>query len=182
MLSNPVVTKISSLVLYFVEAVAYVCGGIYGSLHDIGNTNNNNNFLINTNSSHLFHIGSGNAICLILQLITVGIIMVLLDEGHNKGYGISRSFISLIIAVNTCVDITWQLLSPLHAYASGRNQFIGLLPAIIQEMYEYFSMKGASVVKVLHHLFISRGFGLATIANLAATLFLTLAVRKRYIK
>jgi len=72
------------------EAVAYVISGMYGDLNSLG---------------------AINAYLIIVQLIAAGVIVLLLDEVLNKGYGLG-SGISLFIAVNICETIVWKCFSP----------------------------------------------------------------------
>jgi len=70
------------------EAFAYVWSGMYGSLDELG---------------------AGNAILLIIQLTFAGVIVLLLDELLQKGYGVGQSGISLFIAINMCETIVWKV-------------------------------------------------------------------------
>lgn len=49
--------------------------------------------------------------CLLLQLFVAGLIVLLLDELLQKGYGLG-SGISLFIATNICETIVWKAFSP----------------------------------------------------------------------
>ena len=59
----------------------------------------------------LSNLGAINAYLIIIQLVVAGIIVLLLDETLQKGYGIG-SGISLFIAVNICENIIWKAFSP----------------------------------------------------------------------
>lgn len=50
-------------------------------------------------------------LCLFLQLFVAGLIVLLLDELLQKGYGLG-SGISLFIATNICETIVWKAFSP----------------------------------------------------------------------
>lgn len=50
-------------------------------------------------------------ICSVLQLFVAGLIVLLLDELLQKGYGLG-SGISLFIATNICETIVWKAFSP----------------------------------------------------------------------
>lgn len=92
------------------EAVAYVLSGMYG---DIAN------------------LGAFNAYLIIIQLIIAGIIVLLLDEVLQKGYGIG-SGISLFIAVNICESILWKAFSPFTiSNESGAMEYEGAIIAAI---------------------------------------------------
>lgn len=82
--------KLFGIVITVAEAVAYVFSGAYGNVEDIG---------------------TGNAILIVLQLACAGVIVILLDELIQKGYGLG-SGISLYIATNICETIVWKAFSP----------------------------------------------------------------------
>mmetsp|Transcript_21571 Transcript_21571/g.40293 ORF Transcript_21571/g.40293 Transcript_21571/m.40293 type:complete len:475 (-) Transcript_21571:1270-2694(-) len=82
--------KLFGIIITIGEAVAYVMSGAYGDIADIG---------------------SGNAILIIIQLAFAGIIVIVLDELLQKGYGLG-SGISLFIATNICESIIWKAFSP----------------------------------------------------------------------
>ena len=56
-------------------------------------------------------LGAGNAILIILQLFAAGMVVIILDELLQKGYGLG-SGISLFIATNICESIIWKAFSP----------------------------------------------------------------------
>merc|ERR1712157_204567 len=56
-------------------------------------------------------LGAGNAILIIMQLFVAGVIVIVLDELLQKGYGLG-SGISLFIATNICENIVWKAFSP----------------------------------------------------------------------
>src|SRR4051794_10744660 len=72
------------------QATVYVLTGLYGSPSDLG---------------------AGICLLLILQLVVAGLIVILLDELLQKGYGLG-SGISLFIATNVCESIMWKAFSP----------------------------------------------------------------------
>jgi len=81
-------SKVFSIVLTGVQASAYIIGGMYGSL-------------------------SGNiAIIVFLQLIAAGLVVLMLDELVQKGWGIG-SGISLFIMAGVAQHIFWQAFTPL---------------------------------------------------------------------
>jgi protein transport protein SEC61 subunit alpha len=89
------------------EAVAYVMSGMYGDIREIG---------------------AGNSILLILQLFFAGIIVLLLDELMQKGYGMG-SGISLFIATNICESIIWKAFSPTTMNTGKGTEFEGAVVA-----------------------------------------------------
>ncbi len=72
------------------QAIVYVMTGMYGDPHEIG---------------------GGVCLVIIIQLFVAGLIVLLLDELLQKGYGLG-SGISLFIATNICETIVWKAFSP----------------------------------------------------------------------
>lgn len=60
-----------------------------------------------------------------LQLFVAGLVVLLLDELLQKGYGLG-SGISLFIATNICETIVWKSFSP-TTVNTGRGQKLSLL-------------------------------------------------------
>jgi len=83
--------KLFGLIITLGEALAYLLSGMYGELSDLG---------------------AFNAILILAQLFTAGVIVILLDELLQKGYGLG-SGISLFIATNICENILWRSFSPI---------------------------------------------------------------------
>jgi len=90
------------------EAVAYVVSGMYGDVKDLG---------------------AGNAILIIMQLFFAGVIVIVLDELLQKGYGLG-SGISLFIAVNICESIVWKAFSPTTVNTGKGTEFEGAVIAL----------------------------------------------------
>merc|ERR1719311_1549628 len=90
------------------EAVAYVGSGMYGQVSELG---------------------LGNCILIILQLFVAGIIVIILDELLQKGYGLG-SGISLFIATNICETIVWKTFSPTTINTGRGTEFEGALVAL----------------------------------------------------
>lgn len=100
-------SKVFAIVLTGVQASAYIIGGMYGTL--AGTT----------------------AIIVFLQLITAGIIVLLLDELVQKGWGFG-SGISLFIMAGVAQQIVWQCFSPLPAVGeTGSYGFFFALANVI---------------------------------------------------
>lgn len=100
--------KLLGLLITLGEAVAYVLTGAYGSLAEIG---------------------VGKALLIVLQLCVAGVIVLLLDELMQKGYGLG-SGISLFIATNICENIIWKALSPTTINTGRGTEFEGALVAL----------------------------------------------------
>merc|ERR1740138_345493 len=99
--------KLFGMLITLGEAVAYVVSGMYGDIKDLG---------------------AGNAILIIMQLFFAGIIVIILDELLQKGYGLG-SGISLFIATNICETIVWKSFSPTTINTGRGTEFEGALVA-----------------------------------------------------
>lgn len=101
--------KLFGILITIGEAIAYVVSGMYGDLNTLG---------------------AGNAILIILQLFAAGMIVIILDELLQKGYGLG-SGISLFIATNICESIVWKAFSPTTINTGRGTEFEGALIAFI---------------------------------------------------
>ena len=63
------------------------------------------------------------------QLFAAGMIVIILDELLQKGYGLG-SGISLFIATNICESIIWKAFSPTTINTGGGTEFEGALIAL----------------------------------------------------
>merc|ERR1712177_15990 len=90
------------------EAVAYVLSGMYGDMATLG---------------------AGNAILIIVQLFFAGIVVLILDELLQKGYGLG-SGISIFIATNICETIVWKAFSPTTLNTGRGTEFEGAIIAL----------------------------------------------------
>merc|ERR1719359_2362884 len=100
--------KLFGMIITIGEAVAYVVSGMYGDLKDLG---------------------AGNAILIIMQLFFAGVIVIILDELLQKGYGLG-SGISLFIATNICESIVWKAFSPTTINTGKGTEFEGAIIAL----------------------------------------------------
>jgi len=100
--------KLFGILITVGEAIAYVVSGMYG---DIGT------------------IGAGNAILIIVQLFLAGLVVLILDELLQKGYGLG-SGISLFIATNICENIVWKAFSPTTINTGRGTEFEGAIIAL----------------------------------------------------
>merc|ERR1719364_268536 len=73
-------------------------------------------------------LGAGNALLIIFELFFAGVIVLLLDELMQKGYGIG-SGISLFIATNICESIIWKAFSPTTMNTGKGTEFEGAIVA-----------------------------------------------------
>ncbi len=104
--------KLFGILITIGEAVAYVVSGMYG---DLGT------------------VGAGNAILIICQLCISGLIVLILDELLQKGYGLG-SGISLFIATNICETIIWKAFSPTTINTGRGTEFEGAIIAFFHLM------------------------------------------------
>merc|ERR1719207_508959 len=74
-------------------------------------------------------LGAGNAILIIMQLFFAGIVVLILDELLQKGYGLG-SGISLFIATNICETVTWKAFSPTTINTGKGTEFEGAIVAL----------------------------------------------------
>merc|ERR1712032_1490914 len=100
--------KLFGMLITLGEAVAYVISGMYGDVKDLG---------------------AGNAILIIMQLFFAGVIVIILDELLQKGYGLG-SGISLFIATNICENIVWKAFSPSTMNTGKGTEFEGAVIAL----------------------------------------------------
>lgn len=99
-------SKIFSVIMTIFEASAFIFGGAYGPQPP------------------------QNQLIIMLQLVTAGIVIMLLDELLQKGWGIG-SGISLFIAAGVARTIWWNSVAPIPV---GDGKFMGALPAFIQSI------------------------------------------------
>jgi len=100
--------KLFGILITVSEAVAYVASGMYGDVADLGFT---------------------NAFLIVFQLFCAGIIVIVLDELLQKGYGLG-SGISLFIATNICENIIWKCFSPTTINTGRGTEFEGAIIAL----------------------------------------------------
>lgn len=67
--------------------------------------------------------------CLFTQLLCAGLVVLLLDELLQKGYGLG-SGISLFIATNICETIVWKSFSPATINTGRGTEFEGAIIAL----------------------------------------------------
>lgn len=100
--------KLFSIIITVGEALAYLLSGMYGQVSDLGIV---------------------TSILIVLQLSMAGVIMLLLDELLQKGYGLG-SGISLFIATNICEIILWKSFSPITIRTEQGAEFEGAIIAL----------------------------------------------------
>ncbi|XP_018012767.1 protein transport protein Sec61 subunit alpha [Hyalella azteca] len=100
--------KLFGLVITLGQAIVYVMTGMYGEPAELG---------------------AGICLLIIIQLFVSGLIVLLLDELLQKGYGLG-SGISLFIATNICETIVWKAFSPATVNTGRGTEFEGALIAL----------------------------------------------------
>ena len=100
-------SKVLGVVMTLFEALAYILGGVYGQ------------------------ITYQTQFVILLQLLAAGIVLIMLDELLQKGWGFG-SGISLFIAAGVAQTIWWDSVAPLGPMADGK--FYGAWIAFIQTL------------------------------------------------
>jgi protein transport protein SEC61 subunit alpha len=104
-----------ALIISLGQATVYVLTGLYGQPKDLG---------------------AGVCLLLIIQLVTAALIVILLDELLQKGYGLG-SGISLFIATNICESIVWKAFSPTTVNTGRGPEFEGALVALFHLLFTW---------------------------------------------
>merc|ERR1712232_1191135 len=78
----------------------------------------------------------------IIQLFTAGLIVIILDELLQKGYGLG-SGISLFIATNICESIVWKAFSPTTMNTGKGTEFEGAVVALFHLLFTRSGKVGA---------------------------------------
>lgn len=104
-----------ALVIALGQATVYVLTGLYGSPSSLG---------------------PGVCLLLILQLISASLIVILLDELLQKGYGLG-SGVSLFIATNICESIIWKAFSPTTVNTGRGPEFEGAVIALFHLLFTW---------------------------------------------
>lgn len=102
------IQKLLAIIITIVEAVAYVMSGMYGDVKEIG-------FVL--------------CVLIVVQLLTAGVICILLDDMLQKGWGIGNGT-SLFIACNICETIIWKSFSPTTINMGRGTEFEGAVIAL----------------------------------------------------
>lgn len=129
------------------EAIAYVASGMYGPVAELG---------------------YGNAVLIILQLFSAGVIVLILDELLQKGYGLG-SGISLFIATNICENIIWKAFSPTTVNTGRGTEFEGAFIALFHLLFSR-----ADKLRALKEAFYRTN--LPNLTNLLATVIVFMVV------
>merc|ERR1712153_289369 len=139
--------KLFGMIITLGEALAYVLSGMYGDIKDLGAT---------------------NAILIIIQLFCAGVIVIVLDELLQKGYGLG-SGISLFIATNICETIVWKAFSPATINTGRGTEFEGAVIALF-----HLLVTRSDKVRALKEAFYRQN--LPNMTNLMATVLVFIVV------
>jgi len=139
--------KLFGMIITLGEALAYVLSGMYGDIKDLGAT---------------------NAILIILQLFVAGVIVIVLDELLQKGYGLG-SGISLFIATNICESIVWNAFSPASHFTGRGVEYEGAVIALF-----HLLITRSDKVRALKEAFYRQN--LPNMTNLMATVLVFIVV------
>jgi len=135
------------LIISLGQATVYVLTGLYGQPSDLG---------------------AGVCLLLIIQLIVAALIVILLDELLQKGYGLG-SGISLFVATNICESIVWKAFSPTTINTGRGPEFEGAFVALFHLLFTW-NDKGRALREAFW-----RG-SLPNVMNLIATVVVFAAV------
>merc|ERR1719444_729282 len=139
--------KLFGMLITLGEAVAYVVSGMYGEISDLG---------------------AGNAILIIVQLFVAGMLVIVLDELLQKGYGLG-SGISLFIATNICENIIWKAFTPTTINSGRGTEFEGAIIALFHMLITK-NDKFRAIREALYRQ------NLPNLTNLLATVFVFVVV------
>ncbi|MDG6938063.1 MAG: preprotein translocase subunit SecY [Nitrososphaerota archaeon] len=104
-------TKLLTLIVIVGESMAYIYGGALGALT------------------------ADQAIVIFIQLVIASILVLLLDEMIQKGWGIG-SGVSLFILAGVAQQVMWYTFSPIpFQVAAGVTQIFGFIPGAISQFF-----------------------------------------------
>merc|ERR1712193_418772 len=139
--------KLFGMVITLGQGIVYVLTGMYGEPSDIG---------------------AGVCLLIVIQLFVAGLIVLLLDELLQKGYGLG-SGISLFIATNICETIVWKAFSPTTINTGRGTEFEGAVIALF-----HLLITRSDKVRALKEAFYRQN--LPNVTNLMATVLVFIVV------
>jgi len=98
--------KVMSILMYTFQVAAYMIGGAFGQ-----------------------NLPARTALIILVQLLATGVLLMLLDETMQKGWGLG-SGVSLFIAAGVAQRIWWDLLAPMGPMSD--NKYLGAIIAFAQ--------------------------------------------------
>lgn len=132
--------KLFGMVITIGQAMLYVMSGMYGVPSELG---------------------AGVCLLIVFQLTFAGLLVLMLDELLQKGYGLG-SGISLFIATNICETIIWKSLSPTTINTGRGTEFEGAIISLF-----HLLATRQDKVRALREAFYRQN--LPNLANLLAT-------------
>mmetsp|Transcript_45745 Transcript_45745/g.115135 ORF Transcript_45745/g.115135 Transcript_45745/m.115135 type:complete len:480 (-) Transcript_45745:73-1512(-) len=139
--------KLFGFLITIGQGCAYIFSGMYGEVSDLG---------------------FGNAAIILIQLCLAGVMVLLLDELLQSGYGLG-SGISLFIATNICETIIWKSFSPTTINSGRGTEFEGAVIALF-----HLLLTRANKVQALKEAFYRQN--LPNLSNLLATVVVFMVV------
>ncbi|AWU76629.1 protein transporter SEC61 subunit alpha [Pichia kudriavzevii] len=115
--------KLMAVLLSFGQATVYVLTGMYGRPSDLG---------------------YGVCLLLILQLVFAALMVILLDELLQKGYGLG-SGTSLFMSTKICESIVWKCFAPTLVNRGRGSEFEGAILAFIHLLFTKSSKRAALI-------------------------------------
>ena len=114
-------TKLLTLIVIVGESLAYILGGALGPTCSS---------VVTTNC-----LAGNQQVVIFIQLLAASIMVLLLDETIQKGWGIG-SGVSLFILAGVCQTVFWYTFSPLSIrVTTTTNEVFGFLPALISSFF-----------------------------------------------
>merc|ERR1712115_444199 len=139
--------KLFGMIITIGQAIVYVMTGMYGVPSEMG---------------------MGVCLLIVIQLFIAGLIVLLLDELLQKGYGLG-SGISLFIATNICETIIWKAFSPTTINTGRGTEFEGAIIALF-----HLLITRSDKVKALREALYRQN--LPNLTNLLATVLIFVVV------
>ena len=117
-----IATKLLTMIVIVGESAAYILGGALGG------------FCTTSVTSNCFH-GTGGEVVIFAQLFIASILVLLLDEMIQKGWGLG-SGVSLFILAGVCQTVVWYTFSPVtFSLTKTTTAFFGFIPATISAFF-----------------------------------------------
>lgn len=117
-----IATKLLTMIVIVGESAAYILGGALGS------------FCTASVTSNCFH-GTGGEVVIFAQLFVASLMVLLLDEMIQKGWGLG-SGVSLFILAGVAQTVLWYAFAPVtFAPSQGVTAFFGFVPATISAFF-----------------------------------------------
>jgi preprotein translocase subunit SecY len=114
-------TKFLTLIVIVGESLAYILGGALGPACSAGVTAN--------------CLSANQDLIIFVQLFVASLMVLLLDEMIQKGWGIG-SGVSLFILAGVCQTVMWYTFSPIpFAVSSTQTELFGFIPALVSSFF-----------------------------------------------